>query len=51
MQEAGPVEETPDLQGAYPRLSEAQIAALEPLGQRRTTRPAEILFHEGDAGL
>ncbi len=48
VQEAGPVEETPDLQGAYPRLSEAQIAALEPLGQRRTTRPEEILFREGD---
>ena len=27
--------ETPDLQGAYPRLSDAQVAALTALGQRR----------------
>ena len=42
------IEETPDLQGAYPRLSGAQIAALAGLGQRRPTQPAEILFAEGD---
>src|SRR5580704_6613742 len=41
-------EETPDLQGAYPRLSEAQIAALAAQGRRRTTQPEEILFREGD---
>ena len=29
-----PVAETPDLNGAYPRLSDAQIAALSSLGQR-----------------
>jgi thioredoxin reductase (NADPH) len=40
--------ETPDLQGAYPRLSAGQIAALAALGQRRDTQPEEILFREGD---
>ena len=43
-----PVAETPDLNGAYPRLSDAQIAALSSLGQRRPARPDEILFAEGD---
>jgi thioredoxin reductase (NADPH) len=42
------VAETPDLNGAYPRLSDAQIAALSSLGQRRPARPDEILFAEGD---
>jgi thioredoxin reductase (NADPH) len=42
------IEETPDLQGAYPRLSEGQIAALDGLGQHRPTQPEEILFAEGD---
>ena len=40
--------ETPDTYGAYPRLSDAQIAALAALGQRRNTQPAEVLFHEGE---
>src|SRR5689334_6655482 len=48
MPPAGPLAETPDLQGAYPRLSGPQIAALEALGQRRTVAPAEMLFAEGD---
>src|SRR6202050_5741304 len=43
-----PPAETPDLQGAYPRLSDAQIAALAALGQRRSVPPEEILFREGD---
>ena len=41
-------EETPDLQGAFPRLSDAQIAALDAQGQRRPIQPGEILFAEGD---
>jgi thioredoxin reductase (NADPH) len=45
---AGDIEETPDLQGAYPRLSEGQIAALAGAGQRRPVEPGEILFAEGD---
>ena len=40
--------ETPDLLGAYPRLSDAQIAALAAQGRRRGTQPAEVLFAEGD---
>jgi len=48
MPPAGPLAETPDLQGAYPRLSAPQIAALEALGQRRTVAPGEVLFAEGD---
>jgi thioredoxin reductase (NADPH) len=40
--------ETPDLQGAYPRLSDGQIAALDAQGRRRPTRPGDVLFAEGD---
>jgi thioredoxin reductase (NADPH) len=40
--------ETPDLNGAYPRLDEAGIAALAPRGRRRRVQPEEILFREGD---
>jgi thioredoxin reductase (NADPH) len=42
------IEETPDLQGAYPRLSDAQIAALAALGQRRPTQAEQVLFAQGD---
>jgi len=42
------LEETPDLQGAYPRLDDEQIAALAALGSRRAVRPQQILFREGD---
>jgi thioredoxin reductase (NADPH) len=45
---ARPMAETPDLNGAYPRLSDPQIAALSALGQRRPAQPEEILFAEGD---
>lgn len=41
-------EETPDLQGAYPQLSDAQIAALAAQGRRRPTQPGDVLFAEGD---
>jgi thioredoxin reductase (NADPH) len=44
----GDIAETPDLQGAYPRLSDAQIATLAAHGDRRVTQPGEILFSEGD---
>ncbi|MCW3019885.1 MAG: cyclic nucleotide-binding protein [Solirubrobacterales bacterium] len=40
--------ETPDRQGAYPRLSEDQLARLEQQGERRRTHAGEVLFHEGD---
>ncbi|HEX3956500.1 MAG TPA: FAD-dependent oxidoreductase [Trebonia sp.] len=42
------ITETPDLQGAYPRLSDAQIAALTSQGDRRATQPGKILFREGE---
>jgi thioredoxin reductase (NADPH) len=44
----GDITETPDLQGAYPRLSDAQIAALTGQGDRRGTQLGEILFGEGE---
>ena len=46
----GEITETPDPQGAYPRLSDAQIAALTGQGDRRGTQPREILFGEGERG-
>lgn len=47
---SGDITETPDLRGAYPRLSDAQMAALADHGDRRDTQPGEILFREGDRG-
>jgi thioredoxin reductase (NADPH) len=44
----GDIAETADLQGAYPRLGDAQIAALTGQGDRRRTQPGEILFGEGE---
>jgi thioredoxin reductase (NADPH) len=41
--------ETPDLFGAFPRLSEQQIGALATHGERRHTRAGEVLYREGDA--
>jgi thioredoxin reductase (NADPH) len=43
-----PTAETADAYGAYPRLSDAQVAALGLLGERRGTQPDEVLFHEGE---
>ena len=43
-----PTSETPDVYGAYPRLTEAQLAALGGLGQRRVVRPGDALFTEGE---
>src|ERR1700736_5390911 len=40
--------ETPDLYGAYPRLSDPQIEALASQGERRPTEPGQVLFREGD---
>ncbi|MCW2953512.1 MAG: Thioredoxin-disulfide reductase [Conexibacter sp.] len=40
--------ETPDRDGAYPRLSEEQIGLLAAHGRRRVTREGELLFAEGD---
>jgi thioredoxin reductase (NADPH) len=40
--------ETPDVYGAYPRLSEAQIAALAPLGQQWHVEAGDVLYRQGD---
>ncbi|MCV7345905.1 FAD-dependent oxidoreductase [Mycolicibacterium rhodesiae] len=39
--------ETPDIYGAYPRLSDDQIATLEAGGARRAVETGEILVQEG----
>ncbi|MET8139983.1 FAD-dependent oxidoreductase [Sphaerisporangium sp. NPDC005288] len=39
--------ETPDPQGAYPRLSDAQLQALAPHGERRRVHQDEVLYAEG----
>src|SRR2546423_792499 len=43
-----PLTETPDLHGAFPRLSDEQIVALAEHGERRPTQEGEVLFREGD---
>jgi thioredoxin reductase (NADPH) len=43
-----PVAETPDVDGAFPRLSEAQIESLAAEGERRSTDAGEVLYRAGD---
>ncbi|MGH3629565.1 MAG: FAD-dependent oxidoreductase [Sciscionella sp.] len=45
---AAELPETPDTQGAFPRLGKAQVAALEARGERRRIQPGEVLFLEGE---
>jgi thioredoxin reductase (NADPH) len=40
--------ESPDPDGAFPRLSEEQIADLSSVGTRQRVRDADILYREGD---
>src|ERR1700744_588801 len=40
--------ETPDPYGAFPRLSEEQIAALSSVGELRRVNDGDILYREGD---
>jgi thioredoxin reductase (NADPH) len=40
--------ETPDKDGAFPRLTEDQVRRLETEGERRATQAGEVLFREGD---
>jgi thioredoxin reductase (NADPH) len=42
-----PLAETPDIYGAYPRLTDDQIATLEAGGTRRVVAPGETLIEEG----
>lgn len=39
--------ETPDIDGAYPRLSESDLRTLQAHGERRPTRPGEVLLRTG----
>jgi thioredoxin reductase (NADPH) len=41
-------EETPDLHGAYPRLTDDQLRILATYGERRPTQEGDVLFREGD---
>jgi thioredoxin reductase (NADPH) len=42
------IEETPDRDGAFPRLSQEQIERLSAHGERRHTEADEVLFRAGD---
>jgi NhaA family Na+:H+ antiporter len=42
--------ETPDRDGAFPRLTDAQLALLERAGTRRRVVPGDTLFRAGDPG-
>src|ERR1700691_432660 len=46
--ESPPLAETPDIYGAYPRLSDDQIATLEAGGARRAADTGETLVREGE---
>jgi thioredoxin reductase (NADPH) len=40
--------ESPDLLGAFPRLSDEQIAVLMRVGERRQVKRGDVLYREGD---
>src|ERR1700685_887839 len=44
-----PLAETPDIYGAYPRLSDDQIATLEAGGDRRAGGPGHTPFSAGES--
>ncbi len=46
--ESSPLAETPDIGGAYPRLSDDQVAVLEAGGARRAVATGETLVREGE---
>src|SRR5205807_6714369 len=46
--EPAPLAETPDLNGAFPHLSEDQVGMLAQHGQRRRIQRDEVLVREGD---
>jgi thioredoxin reductase (NADPH) len=41
-------EETPDLHGAFPRLTDSQLEMLDAYGVRRVVEPDEVLIAEGE---
>src|ERR1700716_2745718 len=40
--------ETPDVDGAFPRLDDAQVQTLAAAGDRRPVHAGEVLYREGD---
>ena len=48
--EPAPLEETPDIYGAYPRLSPEQIRTLAALGERHEVCAGDVLYEEDDTG-
>ena len=42
------VDETPDLDGAFPRLTDAQLATIAAHTEHRPTRVGDLLYREGD---
>jgi thioredoxin reductase (NADPH) len=46
--ESPPLTETPDVHGAYPRLTPSQVDDLAVHGERRRVGAGEVLFREGD---
>ncbi|MFH8467140.1 FAD-dependent oxidoreductase [Streptomyces sp. NPDC017991] len=44
----GPVRETPDRDGAFPRLTQEQLEVLTVHGERRETVSGEVLYREGE---
>ncbi|HEU5107716.1 MAG TPA: FAD-dependent oxidoreductase, partial [Micromonosporaceae bacterium] len=44
---SGPLVETPDVSGAFPRLDADRIAALNECGRRRPVQPGDVLVREG----
>jgi thioredoxin reductase (NADPH) len=48
VQESVDLTETPDPYGAFPSLTEEQVAALETVGGRRLVKPGDVLYKEGE---
>jgi thioredoxin reductase (NADPH) len=48
VEESVALTETPDVLGAYPSLTDAQLAVLEGVGQHRRVDAGTVLFREGD---
>ncbi|WP_205629081.1 FAD-dependent oxidoreductase [Jiangella muralis] len=46
----GTYPETPDLYGAFPRLTEEQLRRLSSIGERRAMTTGDVLFREGQPG-
>jgi thioredoxin reductase (NADPH) len=45
---AAGIEETPERDGAFPRLEEAQMELFRSLGRERAVEPGDVLFADGD---